>query len=619
MGGSVPPPVSGPPPPAAAPAAAPALAEVTVAKVPERLASLPRAVVVSGTVAGETPEGLTRVRTQAGEVLVKSPLPLPADKPVTLQIAAGQPPGRAVLFSAPAGTAAPPPSGTGLAPSVVLNLLSSALSAGTPTQPPAPTLVPGALLPAVVLAAARPPAAPAPALAPTVPAASSPAAPPAGGAPAPAGAALPGPAPGAPVPLPSPAAAQPPALAGALPPTPPGASAAVLPGAPTVLPSPSTGGASAPPPVPLPAAGPVATAPASQPAAAAGVAPALPTPSPAPTTSPAAGPAAAAPAAAPPPFPPLTQGATVALRVLTVVPPGAAALPEPAAPSGTAAEPTVSGTVAGRTPQGQPILATERGMLALNTRAVVPPGTRVTAAVSDPAAALAALPAEGEGAIPGRAWATLREAFALLAAVEPELARSVLGTVVPQPNRKLGAALSFFLAAVRGGSGRAWLGEEAASALDRAGHGDVLSRLDREFRGLRQQAAEPPPGDWRPYLVPMFDGQAMTPLQLHVRPLHDEEDAGGPREVGDRGSRFLIEVELSRLGPLQLDGMVRDRRFDLILRSRTALPAELRGELLGVFSDCLEAVGYGGGLSFQAGARGWVTLARAGRPLGVTA
>ncbi|HRJ61240.1 MAG TPA: hypothetical protein PKZ99_08710, partial [Azospirillaceae bacterium] len=58
--------------------------------------------------------------------------------------------------------------------------------------------------------------------------------------------------------------------------------------------------------------------------------------------------------------------------------------------------------------------------------------------------------------------------------------------------------------------------------------------------------------------------------------------------------------------------MVKPPQFDMILRSRTALPAELRDELRTIFADSLAAVGYAGGLTFKADVRGWVNLARAG-------
>lgn len=613
MGGGVPPPVSGPPAAPTPQAAGPALAEASVAKLPERLQELPRAVVLSGTVAGETPEGLTRIRTQAGEVLLKSPVPLPADKPVTLQISPGQPAPRAlVLANAPATTptaattAAP---NTAAQPAVLLTTLltGAAPQAGTATATPgaaAQPLLPGALVPAQVLAAA--PRAPTP----------------------------PG---GQPAPLPSPLAG----LSG----QPTAASAATPMAATTATPAPASGKPAAPATAPTAGGPAAATASTGGTLTSAGSAthgtpvslggnaahPGAETPSmPAPSGT------VAQPTSAPPP-PVLAQGGTLALKILSVTLPGAQPAPDAAPQSQpgvssppTAAEappgaPVLSGTIAGTTPQGQPVLATRQGMLALNTQASLPPGTQVTAAVTDravtdrAAAAPAAPPGEPELIGAARDWPTLRQVMVALAAADRALAQSVLNTVLPQPNRKLAAALSFFLSAVRGGDARGWLGEEATAALEKTGRGDLLKQLEEEFRSMQRQSAEPLPGDWRPYTVPMFDGQAIHPVRVHVHPLHGDEEGDAPGER-EAGSRFLIDVELSRLGPMQLDGLVRERRFDLILRSQNALPAELRAELTQVFADSVDAVGYGGGITFQAGPRGWVKLARAGRAtLGVTA
>ncbi|WP_245986918.1 hypothetical protein [Azospirillum thermophilum] len=294
-------------------------------------------------------------------------------------------------------------------------------------------------------------------------------------------------------------------------------------------------------------------------------------------------------------------------------PPGSVPADQPDAP-------LIQGTVAGATPQGRPILATTFGMLALAVPASLPQGTRVTAALTSAADALttAAPPAGLPGPLTERDWPAMRQLVAALAGLDRALAQSVLAAI-PQPNRKLGAAASFFLAAIRGGDARGWLGEEAAGALDRAGRGDLLAQLERDFRTLQQQAAEPLPGDWRLYTLPMFDGQGLRPVQVHIHPLHDGEEARG-RESDKPGSRFLIDVDLSRLGPLQLDGLVRPNQFDLILRSHAALPGELKVELIQIFADSVRAVGYTGGLSFQSGAKSWVKLTRAGRSgLGVNA
>lgn len=615
MGGAITPPVAPAVTPNAPATAAPvAVGEGTVVALPEKLQDLARPVVLTGTVIGATPEGLARIRTAAGEVRIDSPTPLPADKPVTLQITPGPvgadgqtptaKPTALILLQSLAGTpmagtgnAASPAAGSNAAPAVILSSLSAPLPSSTPAQP---VLTPGVVVPALVLAAAT-------ATKPTQALAAG-------------------------APLPS-QPATPEALAAA-PPTRPGTAAQAAPGAAPTPQQPPAGGASPPlagtpmPDTPVEMGGDAAHPGAETPTL-------------------------TAPTRGPPEAPALSRGATVALRILTVTPPpvqpqppgqpggglgpgqsgsgGQPSAPPPGdlppdlAPDLVPDAPILRGTVAGATPQGQPILATKQGMLALNVPPGLAQGTKVTATLADPAQAAqaatqAAAPASSAdlGPMSDRDWPAMRQLMAALAAADPALARSMLATM-PQPNRKLTAALSFFLSAMRGGDARGWLGEEAGSALEKSGRGDLLARLDKEFEGLKREAADPLPGDWRPYAVPMMDAEGLRPLKLHIHPLPAEEEKGG-KEASKPGSRFLIDVDMSRLGPMQLDGLVRPNHFDLILRSHVALPTELRVELIQVFADSVRAVGYSGGLSFQSGAKSWVKLTRAGKSgLGVSA
>lgn len=615
MGGAITPPVAPAVTPNAPATAAPvAVGEGTVVALPEKLQDLARPVVLTGTVIGATPEGLARIRTAAGEVRIDSPTPLPADKPVTLQITPGPvgadgqtqtaKPTALILLQSLAGTpmagtgnAASPAAGSNAAPAVILSSPSAPVPSSTLAQP---VLTPGVVVPALVLAAAT-------ATKPTQALAAG-------------------------TPLPS-QPATPEALAAA-PPTRPGTAAQAAPGAAPTPQQPPAGGASPPlagtpmPDTPVEMGGDAAHPGAETPTL-------------------------TAPTRGPPEAPALSRGATVALRILTVTPPpvqpqppgqpggglgpgqsgsdGQPSAPPPGdlppdlAPDLVPDAPILRGTVAGATPQGQPILATKQGMLALNVPPGLAQGTKVTATLADPAQAAqaatqAAAPASSAdlGPMSDRDWPAMRQLMAALAAADPALARSMLATM-PQPNRKLTAALSFFLSAMRGGDARGWLGEEAGSALEKSGRGDLLARLDKEFEGLKREAADPLPGDWRPYAVPMMDAEGLRPLKLHIHPLPAEEEKGG-KEASKPGSRFLIDVDMSRLGPMQLDGLVRPNHFDLILRSHVALPTELRVELIQVFADSVRAVGYSGGLSFQSGAKSWVKLTRAGKSgLGVSA
>ena len=58
---------------------------------------------------------------------------------------------------------------------------------------------------------------------------------------------------------------------------------------------------------------------------------------------------------------------------------------------------------------------------------------------------------------------------------------------------------------------------------------------------------------------------------------------------------------MSQLGPLQLDGLVQEKRFDLILRSREAMLEAMRRDLTQVMGESLDSTGFKGSLVFEAG------------------
>jgi hypothetical protein len=72
--------------------------------------------------------------------------------------------------------------------------------------------------------------------------------------------------------------------------------------------------------------------------------------------------------------------------------------------------------------------------------------------------------------------------------------------------------------------------------------------------------------------------------------------------------RFLIDMQMSRLGALQLDGFVQPNKLDMIVRSENRLPDGLPNELRTGFIRALEAVGYTGTLNFQVGHQHWLAV-----------
>jgi hypothetical protein len=60
----------------------------------------------------------------------------------------------------------------------------------------------------------------------------------------------------------------------------------------------------------------------------------------------------------------------------------------------------------------------------------------------------------------------------------------------------------------------------------------------------------------------------------------------------------MLEVELKRLGPLQFDGLIRERRFDLVVRSREPFVPALQQLVEQVFQDGLLLTGWNGEIGF---------------------
>ncbi len=346
----------------------------------------------------------------------------------------------------------------------------------------------------------------------------------------------------------------------------------------------------------------------------------------------------------------LTPGSELQLRIVTVQPP-AQALTAPAAAPGTAgpaasaaltsldaarpitllgagvgtAGPTMTaanlaaspggtpeagalrftGTVTAVTHAGQPVLQTPLGTLTLEIQARLPTGSRVTFALS--AAAFGhSTPADGSlapaplGTL-ARSWPALEEALqALREVAAPDAGSRAATAMVPQPGPKLASGLLFFLAALSAGDVGRWLGHQATQALKTAGRETLLSRLGQDF-GQLSRLAENPGGDWRLFIIPLLDADQVQQLRLFLRHGQQEHNGNGGEE-DDESTRFIVEVELSRLGGLQLDGLVRDRRFDLILRTRAPLPDVMRHDIARIFQDANDAAGYRGNIGFQSSA-----------------
>ncbi|MBK1678522.1 hypothetical protein CKO38_18045, partial [Rhodospirillum rubrum] len=307
------------------------------------------------------------------------------------------------------------------------------------------------------------------------------------------------------------------------------------------------------------------------------------------------------------------------------LPPGVAASPIPAVPGGglSPAPPppglagqTLTGTVVASGGAAQPMVDTEIGRLAVSGRLGAPAGSSVVLqVVGRPLPPVTQVPPPippltGSGAS-ASGWPALAEAMALLDqnATEAEAAGNPLVASTPRPGPMLAATLTSFVGALRaGGDAAKWPGEATLRSLEKMGRRGVelanKLRADLGDMAERPTTEKPTAGEWRVHTVPFLNGATIEPVRIILRrpPTEDGEgeEAGKRRE---RGERFLVEVDLSRLGFLQFDGLYRrgGRMLDMVVRSREALPPTMRGDITVLFNTALVTLGLGGQVMFEAG------------------
>lgn len=203
---------------------------------------------------------------------------------------------------------------------------------------------------------------------------------------------------------------------------------------------------------------------------------------------------------------------------------------------------------------------------------------------------------------PATIWPAVEDLVQTLGALSPALVQSLVRTI-PSPAQPalIGPAVLFFAAALRAGDMGGWLGEKALDALRRAGKTETLTRLGRDFANLSEIATrDPDESGWRNMSVPFLWENRVhrAALQYRSGPEEGSEGEEGDRR-GGKSTRFVFDLSFNRLGEVQLDGLYRDRRLDIALRTVAPLSQTMRQTLRARFADGLTQSDIMGEIYFQ--------------------
>ena len=219
--------------------------------------------------------------------------------------------------------------------------------------------------------------------------------------------------------------------------------------------------------------------------------------------------------------------------------------------------------------------------------------------------------------MPGK-WPVIEEVQQSLAQTGMQTAQA-FNAALPSPSlpTQFGAGVLFFVAALRSGDVQSWLGEKAVDTLKRAGKTSLLGRLGRELSGLGQMNKEPVSGEWRALSIPLVwenNIQKVVIYTSHEDEAFDEDDARGK---GGK-TRFIVDLSLSNIGPVQLDGLFSGShgeapgkasgRLDLVLRTEQSFSQASKQQMRGAYKTALDDTQITGELSFQDHTLDWVRI-----------
>ncbi len=267
----------------------------------------------------------------------------------------------------------------------------------------------------------------------------------------------------------------------------------------------------------------------------------------------------------------------------------------------------LTGTVIGNGAQNRPIIAVGSAILSLQA-GPLQPGTQVQliAQLNAPAATPNPLtnPAQAQPQLQG--FPTYPSLPAMVAAAQQigGQTEQALMAMLPRVGPQLAASLMVFASGAAKGDLRTLVGEQARSSLERTGRGRAaLAGATREFEAAREEAGGSPAADWRAITLPVMTGSTVIePIRLYLHQVSDEEAERNRKNEGG-GQRFVLDIDLTQLGAIQIDGLAKQDRLDLVVRTPKPLSEDIRTGLRNAFLGGATARGVVGGLNFQVGPR----------------
>lgn len=214
------------------------------------------------------------------------------------------------------------------------------------------------------------------------------------------------------------------------------------------------------------------------------------------------------------------------------------------------------------------------------------------------------LPLPGYFLIPGQ-WPLMEDILQSIQQGSFATAQSFSASI-PNASRpaQIPPAALFFIAALRAGDISGILGERAQNILKTQGKSGLLSRLTQEGNMINR--TEQNQAEWRSLTLPLAWENEIQKIALHYK--HDYPDDSEEKK-GEKQTRFIFDLSLTRMGKVQLDGLHKDKRLNVIIRAENSFSQAMQATMKQAYHSTLEDTDLSGDLSFQNNLDSWVKIA----------
>ena len=214
----------------------------------------------------------------------------------------------------------------------------------------------------------------------------------------------------------------------------------------------------------------------------------------------------------------------------------------------------------------------------------------------------------------GFQWPALEQLMTTLQQLSPQAA-SALTRALPnaaQPSQ-LAANAMIFIAAVKSGNFDMLLGDKKIDMLQQVGKRNILSALtqDTARAGAPDAAVQ---SDWRAVPLPMFWDNEIHHITLFTRSEQQEQN----EDEGHGKTRFIFDLSLTRMGDVQIDGLINNKRLDLIIRTQNAFSEPMQQTMRQAYSGALSQTELSGEITFQGSMHNRVHVLEKQAQLGVS-